>query len=189
LKGVPYVDVTGLSVKLDQVIAQVDTLPLARDERIEAPPRPPSNAQDPAWIRFLRDTWGDIRSVIRIETTQRPAPPLITPQEAYFLRENMRLRLLAARMALLSRDEKGYKADLDETLKWIDRYFDTRAKPVVVVSAAIAQAKSIAMPTEMPDLNRTLDAVRTLRASADRADEKATDRTPASGGAAPLRPR
>jgi uroporphyrin-III C-methyltransferase len=184
LKAVPFVDVAGVSLKLDQVIAQIDALPLARDERVEAPPRASTPADDPAWIRFLRDVWADLRAVVRIENTDRAAPPLVTPQEAFFLRENVRLRLLAARLALLARDDASYKADLDETLKWLDRYFETHAKPVQVVAAAITQARSIAMPADMPDLARTLESVRTLRATVSDAPDKPS----ASAGAA-ARPR
>ena len=54
LKAVPYVDVAGLSLRLDQAIAQVDALPLAIDERL-APPAPIAPPQDEsAWRRLLQ---------------------------------------------------------------------------------------------------------------------------------------
>ena len=45
LKAVPFVDVTGLGLKLDQAIAGVGTLPLAMDERL---PPPVADAAPPA---------------------------------------------------------------------------------------------------------------------------------------------
>ena len=112
LKGVPYVDVAGISIKLDQVIAALDTLPLAKDERLPPPAPATEPADEPAWLRFLHGIWSDLRSVIRIEVSDRPAAPLVTPQQSFFLRENLRLRLLSARLALLSRDQRAFKADL-----------------------------------------------------------------------------
>src|SRR5690348_7682056 len=88
LKAVPYVDVAGLSLKLDQALGTVDDLPLARDERLP-PAQPPRNREtESAWLRFARDAWADLRSVVRIEVSDRPAAPLLAPQENFFLREN-----------------------------------------------------------------------------------------------------
>jgi uroporphyrin-3 C-methyltransferase len=167
LKAVPYVDVAGISVKLDQLLGAVDDLPLARDERLPrtAPPAPP--APEPRWRRFLRDAWTELRSLVRIEVSDRPAAPLLTPQENYFLRENLRLRLLAARLALLSRDERAFKADLDAAREWLGRYFDTRARQVASTIATLGELGATPMATQMPDLARSLEAVRTLRAAVE----------------------
>jgi len=100
LKAVPYVDIAGMSLKLDQAIAAIDTLPLARDERLPAAPPPPPATDESTGLRFLREAWNEVRSLIRIEVADRPAAPLVPPPQQYFLRENLRLRLLAARVAL-----------------------------------------------------------------------------------------
>ena len=168
LKAVPYVDVAGLSLKLDQALGTVDDLPLARDERLP-PAQPPRNREsESAWLRFARDAWADLRSVVRIEVSDRPAAPLLAPQENFFLRENLRLRLLAARLALLSRDERSFRTDLNAARDWLERYFDTRVKPVQGAVATIGQLAATPMAAEVPDLSRSLDAVRLLRASTER---------------------
>ena len=168
LKAVPYVDVAGLSLKLDQALGTVDDLPLARDERLP-PAQPPRNREsESAWLRFVRDAWADLRSVVRIEVSDRPAAPLLAPQENFFLRENLRLRLLAARLALLSRDERSFRTDLNAAREWLERYFDTRVKPVQAAVATIGQLAATPMAAEIPDLSRSLDAVRLLRASTER---------------------
>ena len=63
LKAVPYVDIVGMSLKLDQGLAAVDTLPLAMDERVPppAPDKAAAPADDSPWRRFLR-TSGATRS-------------------------------------------------------------------------------------------------------------------------------
>ena len=176
LKAVPFVDVAGISAKLDQVLAVIDTLPLAKDERLPPPPpqAPPPN--EPPWLRFLRDIWADAKSLVRIEVSDRPAAPLIAPQEAYFLRENLRLRLLAARLALLSRDDKSFRADINAANAWIKRYFDTRTKAVQVVAGNLAQLAATEMPSSMPDLSRSLEALRTLRLPRESPPERAAPR-------------
>ena len=176
LKAVPFVDVAGISAKLDQAIATIDNLPLAKDERLPAPPPEAPPVNEPSWMRFLRDVWADAKSLVRIEVSDRAAAPLISPPQAYFLRENLRLRLLAARLALLARDDKSFKTDLDAASAWVNRYFDTRAKPVQVVSSNLTQLAATQMPAAMPDLSRSLESLRTLRMPRESAPERAQPR-------------
>src|SRR5207244_1954357 len=90
LKAVPFVDVSGLALRLDQAIAGIDALPLALEER---PPVPSGDASPPAnesaVHRFLREAWQDVRQLVRIENLDRPDVPLLTPQQQFFLRENL----------------------------------------------------------------------------------------------------
>ena len=176
LKAVPYVDVAGISIKLDQLTSTIDALPLAKDERLPPPKVDEPAPADSAWLRFVREVWNDLRNVIRIEVSDRPAAPLVTPQQSFFLHENLRLRLLSARLALLSRDERAYKADLQAAVSWLRQYFDLQSKSVQAALATLAQQQAVAMPGEIPDLAASLDAVRSLKAVADRTPERAAAR-------------
>jgi uroporphyrin-3 C-methyltransferase len=167
-----------MSLKLDQALAAVDTLPLAMDERLpEAPPeRDVTSPDESRWRRMLREMWNDVRQLIRIEVTDRPAAPLVPVAQQYYLRENLKLRLLTARIALLARDDASFQADLTASEAWLKQYFDSRAKPVQAVLASLKQLAATATPGETPDLTRSLEALRVLRLAQDRA--------PARGGAA-----
>ncbi len=168
LKAVPYVDVAGLSLRLDQAIAQIDTLPLAIDERLEPPP-PPAPAQGEAgWRRLLKSAWQEIRQLVRIENIDRPQVPLLLPQEQFFLRENLKLRLLSARFALLFRDQANFRADLTTADTWLTTYFDTRSKSVQALQTLLRQLKATDMSTELPGLAASLDAVRVLQIARDK---------------------
>jgi uroporphyrin-III C-methyltransferase len=163
LKAVPFVDVAGVSLRLDQVIASVDTLPLALEERLPAAAPPAPTKDEQAWRRFLRDIWQDVRQLVRVENMDRPEAPLLAPPQQYFLRENLKLRLFAARFDLLFRDQQGFRADLDAADAWLRKYFDTRAQPVQTVQLVLKQARSTDMAIELPDLARSLEAVRVLK--------------------------
>lgn len=168
LKALPFIDVTTITYKLDQAIVQVDTLPLARDERLP-PPKPAAQATEiPAWRRALDEIWQELRSLVRLETSERPAAPLVVPDQAYFLRENLRLRLLSARTAILGRQEATYKSDLRAAQAWIQKYFDTRTKPVQGLQVMLGQMLATPLPDDLPDLAASLDAVRTLKAAQER---------------------
>jgi uroporphyrin-3 C-methyltransferase len=168
LKAVPFVDVPGMTAKLDHAIALVDTLPLARDERLPPPKPEPPLPGEPAWRRALADVWSELRSLIRLETSERPAAPLIAPGEAYFLRENLRLRLLAARIALLARQETTFKSDIRAAREWLRQYFDTRVKGVQQLVDSLGQMLTTPVSDDLPDLAASLEAVRLAKAAEER---------------------
>ena len=168
LKAVPFVDVSAITLKLDQAIALVDAVPLARDERLPAPRPEAAAAELPAWRRALADVWNELRSLVRLETSERPAAPLIAPPEAYFLRENLRLRLTAARIALLARQEASFKADVRAAREWLRQYFDTRTKSVQQLVDSLGQMLATPVTEDLPDLAASLDAVRTAKAAHER---------------------
>ena len=183
LKAMPFVDLAGLSVKLDQAAGAVATLPLARDERLPiAKPEATLPPEAPWWRRVGREIWNDVRGLMRIEVADRPAAPLLAPSQEYFLRENLRLRLVSARLALLAREDVGFRSDLTAADGWIKQYFDLRAKPVQAVQATLKQLSTTPLGAEAPDLARTLEAVRVLRAAQER---QPPQRAPATGDKRP----
>ncbi|HTS22285.1 MAG TPA: uroporphyrinogen-III C-methyltransferase [Casimicrobiaceae bacterium] len=163
LKAVPFVDVPGLSLRLDQAIAAVDTLPFALEERLPAPEEEAAPKDEPGWRRFLREAWGELRGLVRVENLDRPEAPLLTPPQQYFLRENLKLRLLAARFDLLFRDQPNFRADLGAADAWLKKYFDTRAKSVQLVQTLVRELRKTDMTIELPALAGSLDAVRVLQ--------------------------
>jgi uroporphyrin-3 C-methyltransferase len=168
LKAVPYVDVAGLSLRLDEAIAQIDALPLAIDERLDAPPPPAPPQGESGWRRLLRSAWQQIRQLVRIENVDRPEVPLLLPQQQFFLRENLKLRLLSARFALLFHDQANFRADLTAADAWLTKYFDTRSKPVQALQTLFKQLKATDMAAELPGLAASLDAVRVLQIARDK---------------------
>jgi uroporphyrin-3 C-methyltransferase len=173
LRAMPYIDVAGMSLKLDQALAGIDKLPLAMDERLPLPEAAAPPADESALRHFLREAWADVRQLIRIEVADRPAAPLVPPSQQFFLRENLRLRLLAARIALLARDDASFKADLAAADAWLAQYFDTRTKPVQALQAAVKQLVATPMPAAPPDLSVSLEALRVLRLAQERSPLRA----------------
>lgn len=183
LKATPFVDVDGMSLKLDQAMAMVNTLPLAIDERLPPPqPKEPvAPARESQWQRFLREAWSDIRQLVRIEVSDRPLAPVLAPPQQYFLRENLKLRLLSARIALLNRDGATFKADIAAADTWLKQYFDTRAKPVQTMQATMKQLAAAPMSGETPDLAASLEAMRALRLAQDRGSARFNERAAVAG--------
>jgi uncharacterized protein HemX len=182
LKSLPALDVPGLSLSLDRLVASIDALPLAFEERLERPaaagkaaaakaaptPAPSTPAEESFFARLGGEVWKELRQLVVVRKVESPEPPLLPPQQAYFLRENLKLRLLNARLALLTRDEAGYREDLRVAQAWIQRYFDARSKAGQAALAQLKQLSSASISFEPPSISDSLDAVRNFKARRDR---------------------
>jgi uroporphyrin-III C-methyltransferase len=170
LKGTPGVDMAGLALKLDQVIAQVDALPLAFDERAAAPVGPAAARADGGfWKRVGSEIWGEFKQLVRVRNIERPEPPLLAPSQAFFLRENLKLRLLNARLALLARDQVVFRRDLGLAAGWIQQYFDARSRPVAATLASLKQLGASGISIDVPSIGESLAAVRNYKVSREKA--------------------
>ena len=168
LKALPLVDVYGTSARLDDAIAAIDRLPLAMDARTRpdaatAAAAPAPAAELPAWERVVREAWRELRQLVRVQSTGVQEAALLAPEQTFFLRENLKLRLLGARIALLSRDGKSYQGDLQAALAALERHFDARDSGVTTTAAALRKLQAAQVQIELPDLQETLDALRKLR--------------------------
>lgn len=181
LKSLPSVDVTGVAVRLDSLIAQVDTMPLLADEKpMVAPPPPrtrlatppkgePQSAYDwrvevqERWSEWSAELWSDIRQLLRVRKVNQPEALLLSPEQAFFARENLKLRLLNARVALLSRNDSAFRSDLAEADRALQRYFDVRDRRTRAGRDLIRQLQESVLNIEMPTLANSLAAVRQTR--------------------------
>lgn len=181
LRALPLVDLTGLALRLDSAIGQIDSLPLLSAEKpapsLEEPRAPLRESDKPQasgtqdWVARLHDTWQsfvaelttDLRQVIRVRTVDTPDALLMSPTEAFYARENLKLRLLNARLALLSRNEPAFRNDLSAAQQIISRYFDTRGKQTQTVQTLLKQVQGSNLSIEMPTLSESLTAVRNYK--------------------------
>jgi uroporphyrin-3 C-methyltransferase len=163
LRAAPYVDVVGMALRLDNVMTAVDALPLAMEERLLPPNDASASASGGFWANLWHETKQDLRRLVRIQNAEKPVAPLLSPEQAFFLRENLKLRLLGARLALLARDETSFKTDLGAVSDWLQRYYDTGSKPVAAALSTVKQLAQSEVGIELPDISASLDAARNLR--------------------------
>ena len=170
LQVAPHVDVAGLTLKIDNLVTAVDTLPLAMQQRPPPTPTAASGEDESSMLtRLAREIWQDLRSLVRIQTVDTPEVPLLDPSQAFFLRENLKLRLLSARIALLQRDEKTYRSDLQAARQWLERFYDTRDRNLAPALAALRQLAEVRIGIDAPDINASLSAVRDYKLTREKA--------------------
>jgi len=162
LKTAPSLDVPGLVVKLDQLIAAVDSLPLMQDARPQAT-AVTKRESDGLWERLVAELLGELKQLVRIQNVENADPALLSPPQAFFLRENLKLRLLNARLALLARDETAYRGDVKVAASWLERYFDTRSQAAAATAVALKQLGSGTVGASFPTIGESLAAVRSYK--------------------------
>jgi uroporphyrin-3 C-methyltransferase len=169
LKGLPAIDFPAMSSRIDSLVAAVDTLPLAFDERAERSAASKEAAKATGfWSRLGAEMWGELKQLVTVRRMNAAEPPLLPPDQAYFVKQNLRLRLLNARLSLLARDEAGYREDLRAAQAWLREYFDVQAKPVADALALLKQLSSATIAFEMPTISESLQAVRAFQARRER---------------------
>ncbi len=182
LKALPSLDLPGMALRLEGAGAAVDAMPLVFEGRPRGAAAAPVEAAAPAeeadtlqgrLAEITADLWREVRQLIRIERLERPEPALLAPEHAYFLRENLKLRLMNARLALLQRDTKIFRADIGAAQAWIERYFDTSSKSVRNVVEALQPLSAAQLELELPTLEDSLTAVRSFKLASDKAPPQA----------------
>jgi uroporphyrin-3 C-methyltransferase len=168
LKAAPYVDIVGMSLRLDTLAHQAAGFPLAMDERPPEAQRAVPRGDEGTAERLAREAWADIKGLIRVQPTATSEVPLVSPDQQFFLRENLRMRLLSARVALLAHDPVGFKADTRSAAEWLQRYFDTSDKKVATAVTVLEQLSESDISIDLPDITASLEAVRDARVARER---------------------
>ncbi|WP_240481748.1 uroporphyrinogen-III C-methyltransferase [Dechloromonas denitrificans] len=164
LNALPFVDQAGISLRLEQVVLAAERLPLASygrpSEKAENAPAP---AAEPWWQGAGRQLWQEIKGLVRIQRFDGTDPALLAPGQEFFLRENLKLRLLNARLALFSRDQTTFRNELKQAQSWLGRHFVVDDKAVQAAQATLGQMAGVALNSDLPNLSETQGALRTLR--------------------------
>jgi len=179
VRAVAVSDIATLVIKLDEAVRLVDDLPLlAQPERRATPASEAAGraataasaaASAPAsgwraelaqrWSLVTGRIWDEARALVRVTRIENPEAMLLVPEQAWFLRENLKLRLLNARLALLSRQFGTAQSDLREAQRAVERYFDRNSRRVTVFSELIRQVGTQARGITVPRPDETLAAL------------------------------
>lgn len=170
LNALPFVDVPGISLHLEQVVVGIDKLPLAAYGRPADKTGKAKAADEPRswWQQAGSEIWQELRSLIRIQRFDRDEPALLAPGQDFFLRENLKLRLLNARLALLARDQWTFRNELKVSQEWLARHFATDEKSVQTTQAMLRQMLATEINVELPGLSDSLAALRAVRSGKEK---------------------
>lgn len=195
LRALPVPDISEVATRLDAAIAAAAHLPLAAaGERAAAsesqqetspesaqpsPSQAPAESADAAWWQRawvpVRD-WSarvrsaateELRELVSVRRIDQPDALLLAPEQSAWLRANLTLRLLDARMALMARESAVWRSDLEAAIQAVERYADLDAPQTRKMLDTLADLREIDPAPTLPGIEDSLAAVRALLASAD----------------------
>jgi uroporphyrin-3 C-methyltransferase len=166
LRLLPAADVVGINARLDAMIQNVDALKLDSDP-LPVVKAPAQRLPGLSWLdRWREDAWGEIKQLVRIRRMDHPDLPLLSPSQAYFLRQNLKLRLLAARLSLLQRDETTFRNDLAAAEKWLATYFNRRDALTLALQGNLRALATLPVAHKDIDIQASLKALKSVRGEA-----------------------
>jgi uroporphyrin-3 C-methyltransferase len=169
LKATPYLDVVGITTKIDSLIDKADAWPLLIDAGHDEPSKHVATATTTSALRQLAsEFWHEFKQLIQIRRMDKPEAALLSPDQAFFLRENIKLRLLSARSALLQHNERAFRTDIAATQRYLREYFDMKMPANQSALNVLNQLESQQLSVALPDLSASLTAVRSARSTAER---------------------
>jgi len=162
LRAVPDPDIEGMALTLGGLAKRVDVLPLTGGPSEHAVPADAA-AQDgeaqTGWRGFLNRLWGQIKTLVVIQHKGAGGKPLLPPDERYFLRENLRIKLESARLALLRHDNKTFRDILGTAGQWLTEYFDPQSQAVISMQESLKELVGTDLAPTLPDVSDALKAL------------------------------
>jgi uroporphyrin-III C-methyltransferase len=163
LKSTSLTDVPGVLARLDDMVRQADELPAAN-----AVPRPISDnahrALPPAgerawWQRTVDAAWDEVRGLVRVSRINQPEAALLSPDQSFFLRENLKLKLLNARLSLLARQTEAARSDIASAAAALYKYFDPASRRTQAMATQLQQVQQQLRGVELPRIDETFAAL------------------------------
>jgi uroporphyrin-3 C-methyltransferase len=163
LRLLPAADIVGINARLDAMIQNVDLLAL-EDDADPALKKPVHLPAETDWLaRWRADAWAELKQLIRVRRMDHPDLPLLAPSQAYFLRQNLKLRLLAAHLSLLQRDETSFRGDLAAAERWLATYFNTRDPACASMRENLGALAKLPVAQQAYEIRASFKALRVVR--------------------------
>nr|WP_308021167.1 uroporphyrinogen-III C-methyltransferase [Neisseria bergeri] len=165
LKNRPYVDISGTALRIDRLETAVSGLPLILDGVLKPGVQVKNEAVSASWWQNVWEkSLGILKGLVEIRRLESNDAMLISPEQAYFVRENLRLRLLDARTALMQRNNEVYQSDLNNAETAVRQYFDAKSPATQSWLKELAELKALDVRMTADDgLKASLNAVRAYR--------------------------
>jgi uroporphyrin-3 C-methyltransferase len=167
VKSTALADTPALLARLDDLVKQIDDLPLGNAPPAQAAQTPKPRGDEPLsswWDRLVAVVGEELRALVRVGRIEQPEAALLAPEQAFFLRENLKLLLLNARLGLLSRQIDSARSDLAKAGLLLQRYFDGGSRKTQSAMQGLAQAQGQMQSLEIPRIDETLAALSTAAA-------------------------
>ncbi|MEI7839202.1 MAG: uroporphyrinogen-III C-methyltransferase [Methylococcaceae bacterium] len=177
-------DVVGIYSTLQMLETQIDSLTLllpyaGKDETIK--PVAPEVKKEP------KDLMGQLETMVTIRHVQQHVNEILTPEQAQFIREQLRVKLEIITVALVQQNDLLYQASLSDAQKWLLQNF-AKEKEADRFAASLDKIAAVRIRSQFPDISLSLKMLRDitkLRIETDKALSSPTKSAPVADETTP----
>lgn len=165
LRNVAAPDISAIALTLAELEDEVDGLPLRHEEADDAPSSAAQTeqAQVSGVGGFFSKIWSDLKGLVSVRRNSAADTALLPPGQRFFLQQNLRLKLEAARLALMQRDTQSFRTSLETARQWLQRYFNAAAPSTDNMIATLSSYEALELQPELPDVSAALRALKDWR--------------------------
>ena len=153
LASIQAVDISGLAMYLADIVSRAQGLPLHATQ-IAKPTISETNAE--------QQNVTDQKGLVIISKRGEAVEIALLPEQAYYLRQNLRLQLESARLSVLRRDTENLRASIVLIQAWMQKYFDSSATEVNNILESLTQMAKIELHPSLPDISSSLESLRAV---------------------------
>ena len=111
------------------------------------------------WARSMTQVGQSVRDLVRVSRIDDPEAVLLAPDQGFFLRENLKLKLLNARLGLLSRQVPSARADMQAARTALGKYFDAQSPATKAALQGLGDVLAATKTVVLPRPDETLTAL------------------------------
>ena len=165
LKAVPAPDIAGLSARLSALAHGVDSLPLLSEyvDSTADTNQKPENTPVEDWKQLPDAIWADIKKLLVIRERHGRVIPLLSPEQHFFLIQNLKLKLEQARLALLNAEQDIYQERLQTATEWIHDFFKQDDPATEAMLTQLKQLAAENIKPVLPDISASYRALQDFR--------------------------
>jgi len=160
LRAVPAIDSVGAIHRLQALQEQVTALPWMPNKLIADQPvtsDAPELLEQQVWYwQLWHDVQDSISRMVRIRTRNEPMAAPLTPDQQYYLQQNMHLMLEQAQVALLREQAELYQHSLKRVSAWLDEYLVIEDERTRAARAALTELQAWDVSPQVPDISQSL---------------------------------
>ena len=162
LRAMPVVDIPGLALQIGSLAESVEQLPLMDQKRLAVASEKREGTSSVEWQEIPSVVWKDIKSLVQVRRHQQPTEPLLAPQQAWFLYQNLQLKLEQARLAVLKQNTAVFAQSLEEVSQWLSSYFEAESAAVISMQETVKNLRTVELQPTIPDVSGSLRELRLL---------------------------
>lgn len=168
LQQLSHIDRDGLFMQLSAIISSLDTLSESaylsneKPEVKEASSAQEELIQDQAtWKQVWQEVWGELQKAVLIRRLDQPVAPLMAPEQNYYLKQNLRLMLEQANLAILEQNQAIFQHSLKQAVIWLENYFDLQDNQTITLITKLREMQKLNIAYKVPDISKSLRLLKT----------------------------